>query len=262
MIPTMQSGLRIYILNLTLLLLVFFTIMSINGAFIGTQRAKVFFNSPPMIVFWCILLVFLLAGFFIYPSLRKRPGLLLIHLGCCLVLIGAMADSALVHKWINGELAMKQGFMTLRPGQASPMMFDEKMTRHVRLPFTVGLLDTWVTFYDDNPNGMVKDYHSTLRIMQDGLDVKEKTIEVNKPLFYRGYYFYQYKFGADQFSTYSEFNVVSTAGFLMRIPFMDKHIFVSSIWLVFGGYGFIFAGLAWHFWLGLLRRPVRGAYDS
>ncbi|HOL32134.1 MAG TPA: cytochrome c biogenesis protein ResB [Anaerohalosphaeraceae bacterium] len=78
----------------------------------------------------------------------------------------------------------------------------------------------------------VKDYKSTLQIIQNGRVVKEAAIEVNKPLYYGGYHFYQHTFGYNQSEPVSGIMVVSARG----------------IGFVFGGYGMILAGLAMHVW--------------
>ena len=89
---------------------------------------------------------------------------------------------------------------------------------------------------------MVKDYKSTLQIVKDGKVLKQATIEVNKPLFYGGYHFYQHTFAADQSGPVSGIMVVSARG----------------VWLVFVGYGMIFVGLVKQFWPGLLGRGRNG----
>lgn len=239
----MKAGLRKNMLIVAMLLIAFLTVMSVVGAFIGGAKgipiAKAFFNSTPMAVFWCVLLVVMLASFFIYPSLRKRWPLLALHLGCCLILAGGLWGSRWSHEHF-GDIARDRGVMILRDGQVSPMLFDEAMTTHERLPFSVRLVKTWATYYDDNPHGMVKDYYSTLEILEEGQAVKKATIEVNKPLYYGGYHFYQHTFGTDQFSSYSGLLVTSVRG----------------VWLVFAGYALIFVGLIWHFWWGVLRRAA------
>jgi cytochrome c biogenesis protein len=56
-------------------------------------------------------------------------------------------------------------------------------------------LDKFVTEY--HPNGSVRDWKSTLTVLENGSDVLSKTIEVNHPLSYKGSVFYQSSVGWD-----------------------------------------------------------------
>ena len=113
---------RQYVSLMILLLLAIFTVLSIYGAFLGAQRAKVFFNSVPMTGFWCFLFLLFVTGFFVYPSLRRRFALMAIHAGCVLVLAGGMVGSAKGHILLDRLLRMHsltRGSMLLHQGQSS-----------------------------------------------------------------------------------------------------------------------------------------------
>ena len=56
-------------------------------------------------------------------------------------------------------------------------------------------LDKFQTDY--YPSGAVKDWKSTLTVIEDGHDVRTQTIEVNHPLSFRGFMFYQSSYGYD-----------------------------------------------------------------
>jgi len=84
---------------------------------------------------------------------------------------------------------------------------------------------------------MVKDYKSTLQVIDKEQVVKESTIEVNKPLYYGGYHFYQSTFAYDTSGPVSGISVSSSRG----------------VWAVFVGYGIIFIGLVLQFWPTLLK---------
>lgn len=88
---------------------------------------------------------------------------------------------------------------------------------------------------------MVKDYKSVLQVLNDGKAVKEATIEVNKPLYYGGYHYYQNTFGYDEQGPVSGIMVTSARG----------------VWGVFAGYALIFMGLLFRFWSKLLKGPNR-----
>lgn len=60
--------------------------------------------------------------------------------------------------------------------------------------FQVRVDDLWTESYDD---GRVKDWYSKLTVIEDGREVKTETIEVNKPMSYKGITFYQTSFGSD-----------------------------------------------------------------
>ncbi len=246
MLGRMMRGFRKYMMIVSMLLVAFLTHMSVCGAFIGGRKgipaAKALFNSTPMAIFWCALLAVLLISLIAYPSLRKRPLMLAMHLGCCLIIGGGLWGSDWSHEHFKSEdIPRSRGVILLRSGEVSSMLFDEEMKSHERLPFTVRMLQTMATHYDNNPEGMVKDYYSTLQIWKDRQLVKMGTIEVNKPLYYGGYHFYQSTYGVDQFGAYSGLLVTSARG---------------VAW-VFAGYALIFGAMVVHFGAVLQRAVMR-----
>ncbi len=78
----------------------------------------------------------------------------------------------------------------------------------------------------------VSDYISDLEVVKEDIVVVEKTIEVNYPLHYGGYYLYQHGYDPEE-GKYTVLMVVSDSG----------------IFVVFGGFLALMAGLIWHFWL-------------
>jgi len=78
----------------------------------------------------------------------------------------------------------------------------------------------------------VRDYISELEIVQDGQVVAAQEIEVNHPLHYGGYHFYQHSYGEDRLGEYTVLMVVSDAG----------------LSLVYSGYLMLVAAIFWHFW--------------
>jgi len=94
---------------------------------------------------------------------------------------------------------------------------------------------------------MVKDYISQIQVMAGGRVAAEKAVEVNRPLHFGGYAFYQSSYGQDPETRrfYTVLTVVCDCG----------------LGLVYLGYGALVAGLAWHLWGGRLhlQRPVRVA---
>ena len=78
----------------------------------------------------------------------------------------------------------------------------------------------------------VRDYISDIQVIKDGNVVAEKTIEVNHPLHFGGYHFYQSSYDT-QAHRYTVLSVVSDTG-------LD---------FVYAGYLALGIGVFWHFWL-------------
>jgi hypothetical protein len=55
--------------------------LSVLGAFCGAEKAKHFFNSIPLKIYWCAFAVLLAAGLTEFPRLLRKPPLFLIHTG-------------------------------------------------------------------------------------------------------------------------------------------------------------------------------------
>jgi len=82
------------------------------------------------------------------------------------------------------------------------------------------------------PKGEVSDYKTSLTVLEEGKPVARKVIEVNKPLHYGGYHFYQHDYDRDG-KQYTVLMVVSDTGL---VP-----IYVGFVLLVIGS--------VWHFWI-------------
>lgn len=156
-------------------------IFSIYGAFIGTSRASVFFNSPPLAIYWVSFTVLLAGGIVIFKRLYQKPGLLLIHLGCIGVLLGAIWGSETGHtlqkklfkidKLRSGKIVIYKGKnehrvirkgadIGVRMGHDDKVVFyDTHDSRHpiveeddkriYTLPFEIRLNDFRIEFYDN-----------------------------------------------------------------------------------------------------------------
>jgi hypothetical protein len=85
------------------------------------------------------------------------------------------------------------------------------------------------TLFMDRPAPAVKDYKSALVVIENGKEVARKTIEVNHPLHYGGYHFYQYDYDQDRVN-YTVLAVVSDSGWPA----------------VAAGFVLVGAGIAWH----------------
>ena len=87
----------------------------------------------------------------------------------------------------------------------------------------------------------VSDYISDLEVIDDEKIVKTKSIEVNHPLYYGGYHFYQSSYDSEG-GRYTVLSVTSDSG----------------LGVAFGGFFFICAGIIIHLWI----KPIIAALKS
>ena len=87
---------------------------------------------------------------------------------------------------------------------------------------------------------IVSEFISELQVIENGEVVAEKDIEVNHPLHYGGYHFYQYDYDHENLR-YTKLKVVSDSG----LP------------LVYAGYIMLCLGVVWHMWLRNIRKFKR-----
>jgi len=313
-----------------LIAVVLLTWLSIYGAFVGAERARGFFNSLPLAVYWFASIALLVAGIFLFRRLTRVPALLLMHVGCILVVIGAMWGSKAGHamqKNLLGVDKIPEGQMGIYEQMEENRVQVADGNNVGELPFFVRLKDFRMEYYEpgklivqsragqtwrmpaeagqtlslgdglgtvaiqrvfenfkidiqqdepvayDEPGGsnpalevtierpgaplgrryvferrpghrnpndplamsyikMVSDYVSELEIVADGKVVATKDIEVNHPLHYGGYHFYQHRYGEDRFGEYTVLMVVSDSG----------------LNVVYAGYILLIGGILWHFW--------------
>lgn len=299
---------RAIILGISQSLIILLIVLSIIGAFLGAERASVFFNSPAMIVYWLVILVILISGLIFFPSLRKNAGLAMLHIGCILVILGGIWGSQkcniIQKRFFNIDKAYS-GVMLIYEGYSDNWIhIDSKKVKE--LPFSIKLKDFKIVYYsqdtlyidggteymrsypmidgaqtvlDDgtkvkvlkkfdnfkisinegsreaidspgaglnyaasleitNPDGTtetryafkpglmmggpmstgqmsyyrtIKDYISDVEVIENGKVVKTCSIEVNKPLHYGGYHFYQSSYD-DESGKYTVLSVHSDSG--------------------------------------------------
>lgn len=113
---------------------------------------------------------------------------MVVHIGLFMILIGG----------ITAGLAGYKDSFPMLPGDTMSVHQTELEASH-RGPLTpdpgnwkVHLDKFWMTHY---PDGAIKQYYSTLSVVDRGKTVKTETIHVNDPLRYRGVWFYQSFFG-------------------------------------------------------------------
>jgi hypothetical protein len=322
---------RRIVLWAALALILLLILLSIYGAFLGAERAKDFFNTLPLAVYWIALTALLIVGTIIFRRLIHVPALLLIHAGCILILAGSIWGSQAGHKLqkrLFGIDKIPTGRMVIYEGEQENRVVLNDANQVAELPFYVRLGDFRTEYYqpdylliqtrqgklrkipvqigkeiplgedldtvkivrgfesfkirvengksvpyDDansppnpalqveikSPDGqavtryvferfpshvhrednlylryqrIISDYISDLQIIKNSEVVAKKSIEVNHPLHFGGYHFYQHSYDADA-GQYTVLMVVSDTG----------------LNLVYAGYAMLCAGAFWHFWL-------------
>ncbi len=118
-----------------------------------------------------------------------RFGVYIVHVSILIILLGAVIGSSTVATKIlkNPGFAFKGG-INLPETDESSNIYSYSDNSAIPLGFTVRCDFFDIEFYE---NGMPKDYLSELTVIEDGKEVLQTTIEVNKPLTHRGITFYQ-----------------------------------------------------------------------
>ena len=314
---------------LGLLLILLLIALSIYGAFIGAERARRFFNSLPLSIYWIFFALLLIAAIVSFHRLLHVRGLFLIHLGCVVILAGALLGSRSglkIQDNLFGSDTIPAGQMTiLKDATDTAVELDDGVIK--QLPFAIKLDNFRLEYYlpgqlliqsrdgvgfkisaepglsydlgadlgsveivrrfenfklqleggkriaTDDPNGKpnpalelrlklpdgtektkyaferfaghttpqdnltfsyhmaIKDFISDIEVIKDNKAVARKTIEVNKPLHFAGYLFYQqgYDHEAQRYS-------------ILRVT-TDKHLAI-----VYLGYILLCTGAFWHLW--------------
>lgn len=226
-----------------LLLMVWLAALSVVTAFYGAQRTAMFFNSLPLVIYWLTLTGLLLAGLITFRRLIRLPGLLLIHLGCVFILVGAMFGSARGHhlrKKLFGIEKVPFGYMMIYEGTAENTIVAEDGTVLAELPFSIYLKDFRIEYYSHPPallrkqkgGADIRDYFSDVILLEGEKQIAQKVLEVNHPLHYGGYHFYQHSYDMEK-GEYTILTVVSDSG----------------LNLVYTGYVVLSVAVLWHFWL-------------
>ena len=157
----MSKKLRWFLTRIVLLWILALAVLSVIGAFWGATRAREFFNSFPMQVFWLVFTLLLTVGMLAFARLRQKVGLLLIHAGCVLVLVGGMWGSDLGHqlqKQFWGIDKVTQGYMVVLEGKSADKIMSGDIRRELaRLPFRLHLHDFRMEYYQERAKLLV--YH-------------------------------------------------------------------------------------------------------
>lgn len=120
---------------------------------------------------------------FAQRGLWSRLGVYMVHASIIIILAGG----------VIGSLWGVKAFVNIPEGERTTVAYtwsDERTP--VELGFTVVCESFAVEFYD---TGMPKEYSSELVVYENGEERARKTIEVNHPLSYGGFTFYQSSYG-------------------------------------------------------------------
>ncbi len=145
----------------------------------------------------------------------------------------------------NSELPAMEVLLTSGQRQVRGWLMPEAPDRPVRLDLTPlagpatqenddGDASSRIYLIMQEPRGQIRDYKSTLVVYEQGREKLEKTIEVNDPLHYGGYHFYQQDFDDSNDGKVTELAVKSDSG-------------LSA---VYAGLILLSAGTFWACWIG------------
>jgi hypothetical protein len=92
---------------------------------------------------------------------------------------------------------------------------------------------------------MIRDFLSDLAVIENDKEVVSKTIEVNRPLHYGGYHFYQHSYDSEK----GEYTILSVTS-------------DSGLYVVYGGYLLLCLGVLWKFWIGPAVSYIKSKKDN
>ncbi len=124
--------------------------LSIVASFLGIHRTRAIFTSIPVGALWAVLVILLAAGPIVFRQLR-RPGLLAVHIGPVLILLGAGWGSQTVLRLrhgLGGQVKHAKGAMVVYQGKESNTVLDPGgKGRLGTLDFDVHLEKFWIEYY-------------------------------------------------------------------------------------------------------------------
>jgi hypothetical protein len=146
----LKNHLRSSILWAGLFVILLLIGFSIYGAFIGADKAQLFFNSITLSGYWILFALLLITAIILFLPLVRLRGLLATHIGCVLVLIGALWGSQAGFKIQDAALntyTIRAGQMILNEGMTDNAV-DTEQGETKTLPFAVRLVDFRMEYYE------------------------------------------------------------------------------------------------------------------
>jgi len=120
---------------------------------------------------------------FSQKGVYSRLGVYVTHFSILVIFLGAVIG---IYFGFNGFLSLPEGY-------SSDVAYSRRGSAPHDLGFTIKLDDFDVQYYRESD--MPSDYKSWLSVIKNGQVVKQQDIEVNHPLKYGGYTFYQSSYG-------------------------------------------------------------------
>jgi hypothetical protein len=152
-----MSRVKRFTLWAALIAIILLTGFSVYGAFLGAARARVFFNSQPVGVYWGLLAIVLVVGIVLFRRLLRVPSLLLMHVGCIVILAGAVWGSEAGHvlqKRLFGTEVIREGEMPILEGTMENRVLIADSNELPELPFFVRLRDVRLEHYPGGTLGL------------------------------------------------------------------------------------------------------------
>lgn len=197
--------------------LVAITLSLVISTFFPQEIAdRYFYDALWFGLLWLVLTAGLVVN--IFNFLRKRKfAFAVIHLGFLLIISGAFISAKLI----------QEGFVEIKEGQAIDGFYQED-DRFFPLDFSITLKNLSVEYYPQGKEGLrlVRKYKAKVNLTKDNHLLREDIIEVNRPLTYQGFSFYQ--------SGYDENTPDLTLLQVVRDP---------GLGFVYSGYGILLLGL-------------------
>lgn len=129
-------------------------------------------------------------------------------------------NPAVLLESVAGSVTNNQWLFALHPEFNQHVAAGEKKARPYIFGYEMSL----------PPQPLVKDYKSTLHIMDAGVVVRKKTIEVNSPLSYKGYTFYQSGYNPED-PKWTSLQVVKDPG--VPLVYLGFALMIAGMALVF-----------------------------
>lgn len=146
----------------------------------------------------------------------SRFGVHVVHCSLLVILTGAALGSpAFARKVLRQNNFAYKGFVMLPEGAGTDHIVGSRDRQPIDLGFTLRCDQFRLELYD---NGMPRNYQSRVTVLEQGTEVLQAEIEVNKPLKYRGVTFYQSSYQPHQQYTLTWRKLPDNIGTEVTIP--------------------------------------------